>query len=248
VGPERITCVPRVHFRRPFTPNSLVSRFGYCFRWFPSTTLFLFDHRFFDFVRADFIFWIFNFFSSLIDYGVFVFYSFIFICLRFWVLFDFVLSFACCHVYLFLISGFIYSFPPFKSIYWSHLVDCCAVTLMLICIYIDTASSPHVFQVGCIRLIICARYERLRPSNTLRGLSNHNIVMKTSQNVSVEHWQSFMVSICVVLRSPEFAWAGGKTCFLLLFVAITYWFRSILSSLDGFNAALLCNGRLCAVV
>ena len=190
MGPERITCVPRVHFRRPFTPNSLVSRFGYCFRWFPSTTLFLFDHRFFDFVRADFIFWIFNFFSSLIDYGVFVFYSFIFICLRFWVLFDFVLSFACCHVYLFLISGFIYSFPPFKSIYWSHLVDCCAVTLMLICIYIDTASSPHVFQVGCIRLIICARYERLRPSNTLRGLSNHNIVMKTSQNVSVEHWQT----------------------------------------------------------
>jgi len=74
--------------------------------------------------------------------------------------------------------------------FFGLLVDCCAALLMLISFYTNTASSSPVS--GCVyeKRPVSVCYEWPRPSETLRGLYHHNIVIKTSQSVSVELWQA----------------------------------------------------------
>ena len=89
-------------------------------------------------------------------------------------------------------------------------------------------------------------YEWLQPSDTLRGLSNHYIVIKTLHRASVlsSNRRGFMVCVCV-----EISWTclGGWKDVLffasLLVVIDAHWFGFWCRNLYGFKAVLLCNGR-----
>jgi len=124
----------------------------------------------------------------------------------------------------------------------------------LLCSITDAHILLHKYcqQFSCVSGWVGLHDKRLglvlRPSDTqLRGLSNHNIVIKTLRRASVlssDRQGSWFPS---ALRSPERALAAGRTCYLLLrlllVVVVAHWFGFFCRNLYGFNAVLLCNGR-----
>jgi len=80
----------------------------------------------------------------------------------------------------------------------------------------NTASSPPVSGWVHGKQVVSLCYEWLRPSDTLRGLSNHYIVIKTLRRASVlsSDRPGFMVPICV-----EISWTCLGSWKDVLFVA-----------------------------
>jgi len=136
------------------------------------------------------------------------------------VFFDFALSF-CAGMFICFFLVFGCSFYLLFFLFWNVVVDCCAVLLMLIFFYVNSL-LPSVLL--CFRLgvrLVSACYKWLRPSETLRGMSNHNIVIKTSQSISVELWQTKLHGFHLRWDLNVPSWLGGRAiccfaCFLSL--------------------------------
>ena len=132
--------------------------------------------------------------------------------------FYFVLSFCAGMIILF--SG-----VPFICSFFGFSVGCCAALLALTFFYMNTASSPPVFQVGYT--------------------TNNWQACATNCYDPATRSEDCMVSICV--ESPQCALAAGRTYYLLLHlllvVFIAHSFGFCCRFLCGSDAILLCNGR-----
>jgi len=106
----------------------------------------------------------------------------------------------------------------FSSQVWfcSISVDCCGMVLMFICIYVRTASSSMGFRglrlgLGLVSVLKIPSTQQIASKSLTTTL-----LIKTLHRASMlsSDLQSFMVSICVVLRSPEHALSlvAGKAC------------------------------------
>jgi len=116
--------------------------------------------------------------------------------------FYFVLSFcAGMIVCFFLVFGC--TFYLFFFLFWVLSWLLCSITSVHI------LSHEYYQQSSCVsgwvhdKQLVSLCYEWLRPSDTLRGLSNHYIVIKTLRRASVlsSDRRGFMVSICVEISS-----------------------------------------------
>ena len=92
---------------------------------------------------------------------------------------------------------------------------------MSVWIYIDFVSSFRVFQAGyAIGKRAMNDYDLAKCIED--SLSNNSILFQDSlQSVDAERWLTrLMISICIVLRSPEYALVAGKWEDLLFVVLL----------------------------
>jgi len=139
------------------------------------------------------------------------------------------------------------SFYLFFFLFWVLSWLLCSITSAHIILHEYWQQSSCVSVWVHNKQLVSLCYKWLQPSDTLGGLSNHYIVIKTFAEhqcwalTSQASWFPF------ALRSPQCALAAGRMYYLLLrlllVVVIAHWFGFCSRILCGFNAVLLCNAR-----
>jgi len=143
----------------------------------------------------------------------FLFSSFLFVLILSGFCFCFVI--LCWHDFrVFLVFGC--SFYLFYFLFWILSSLLCSITNANIFLHRYYQQSPCVSGWVQDKRLVSSCYEWLRPSDTLRGLSNHYIVIKTLRTASVlsSDRRGFMVSICI-----EISWTCLGSWKDVLFVA-----------------------------